>query len=308
MKNIYLLILICSLACNKSMNNNTQQPYVIILGIAQDAGYPQANCNKKCCADVWENLTLTKYVSCLAIVDPISKEQWIFDATPDIKFQLRLLEKHSKINPINGIFLTHAHIGHYTGLMQLGREVIGTQNLPVYAMEKMSSFLKNNAPWNQLIKIKNINLITISNDSLIKLNERISILPFLVPHRDEYSETVGYKIITNKKTLIFIPDIDKWEDWNVDIIKLIKEVDYAFLDGTFYKNGELGRDMSEIPHPFVAESMELFSSLSKKDKQKIYFTHFNHTNPLLQKNSKAKKEVFKLGFNIAKQGEVINLQ
>ena len=257
---IFTLFFYC---CNGEMKSEFMEPYLVVLGTAQDAGFPQANCNKKCCEDAWNIPEKRKFVSCIAIVDPKSKQQWIFDATPDIKFQLRLLEKHSKINPINGIFLTHAHIGHYTGLMQLGREVIGTKNLPVYAMQKMSSFLKNNAPWNQLIKIKNINLITISNDSPIKLNERISILHFLVPHRDEYSETVGYKIITNKKTLIFIPDIDKWEAWNVDIVKLIKEVDYAFLDGTFYKNGELGRDMSEIPHPFVAESMELFSSLSK---------------------------------------------
>ena len=241
----------------------------------------------------------------MALVDPISKEQWIFDATPDVKFQLQLLEKKSGINPLSGVFLTHAHMGHYTGLMHFGREVMGCNNLPVYCMERMQNFIKTNAPWEQLVKIKNIKLKLLRNDSAIELNQRISVTPFLVPHRDEYSETVGYKITANNKSLIFIPDIDKWEQWETNITELIKKVDYAFLDATFYKNGELKRDMSEIPHPFVEESMELFSNLSETDKQKVHFIHFNHTNPLLIENSTAQKEVLENGFNLAKEGQSI---
>jgi len=137
------------------------------------------------------------------------------------------------------------------------------------------------------------------------LNERIEIKPFLVPHRDEFSETVGYEIIINKKSLIFIPDIDKWEKWEKNIKELIQKVDYAFLDATFYKNGELKREMSEIPHPFVEESMELFSKLSDADKQKVHFIHLNHTNPLLIEESSAQKEVITKGFNLAKEGQII---
>ena len=282
-------------------------PFAVVLGTAQDGGYPQANCNKTCCEKVWKNPKLSKYVSCIALVDPISNQQWLFDATPDIKFQLQLLEKKSGINPLSGVFLTHAHIGHYSGLMQLGREVMGVKNLPVYTMKRMKDFLKKNAPWNQLVKINNIKLKNLLNGRDVSLNENITIMPFLVPHRDEYSETVGYLIKTKKNSLIYIPDIDKWEDWTVDIVELIKTVDYALLDATFYKNGELGRDMSEIPHPFVTESMQLFSGLSTLDKNKIHFIHFNHTNPLLIKNSSEQKNVLNKGFRIAKQGDVIQL-
>jgi pyrroloquinoline quinone biosynthesis protein B len=137
------------------------------------------------------------------------------------------------------------------------------------------------------------------------LNENIKVTAFLVPHRDEFSETVGYEVTINNKSLIFIPDIDKWEKWDRDIVEIIKQTDYSFLDATFYKNGELKRDMSEIPHPFVEESMELFSELSEKDKAKLHFIHFNHTNPLLQEVSAAKKEVIEKGFNLAKEGQII---
>ena len=287
------------------MKNKEENPYIVVLGVAQDAGYPQAGCNKTCCEYAWKDHSKRKNVSCLAIVDPISKEQWIFDATPDVKFQLQLLEEKSSFNPLSGIFLTHAHIGHYTGLMHFGKEVMGSRNLPVYCMEKMQDFIKTNAPWDQLVKIGNINLKLLQNDSSIVLNERITVTPFLVPHRAEYSETVGYKIEVNKKSLIFIPDIDKWELWGKKITELIKKVDYAFLDGTFYKNGELNRDMSEIPHPLVKESMNLFSRLSLVDKQKIHFIHMNHTNPLLIEGSQAQKEVKKKGFNIAEEGSIV---
>ena len=299
------IIILATLACNKPMKENEKNPYIVVLGVAQDAGYPQAGCNKDCCKDAWENPAKRKNVSCLALVDPISKKQWIFDATPDVKFQLQLLEKKSGINPLGGVFLTHAHIGHYTGLMHFGREVMGCNNLPVYCMERMQNFIKTNAPWNQLVEIENINLKLLKNDSSIELNQRISVTPFLVPHRDEYSETVGYKIKATNKSLIFIPDIDKWKQWETSITELIKKVDYAFLDATFYKNGELKRDMSEIPHPFVEESMELFSNLSEKDKQKVHFIHFNHTNPLLINGSNSQKEVSEKGFNLAREGQII---
>ena len=282
-------------------------PYLMILGITQDTGYPQINCSESCCEVAWDKTELKKMTTSLAIVDPISNQQWILDATPNITEQLHLLNKTSGIKNIEGIFITHAHIGHYTGLMYFGKEGMNTSKIPVYVMPKMKKFLEKNAPWSQLVKSKNISLNLIKDQSFIQLNERIRITPFLVPHRDDYSETVGYKIQTKSKSSIFIPDIDKWEIWDKDIISIVKDTDYAFLDGTFYKNGELDRDMSQIPHPFIEESMELFSILPNRDKNKIYFIHMNHTNPLLIENSKEKNKVHKNGFNVAVQGTCFNL-
>ena len=282
-------------------------PYLMVLGITQDTGYPQINCSESCCEVAWGETELKKMTTSLAIVDPISNQQWILDATPNITEQLHLLNKTSGIKNIEGIFITHAHIGHYTGLMYFGKEGMNTSKIPVYVMPKMKKFLEKNAPWSQLVKSKNISLNLIKDQSFIQLNERIRITPFLVPHRDDYSETVGFKIQTTSKSSIFIPDIDKWEIWDKDIISIVKDTDYAFLDGTFYKNGELNRDMSQIPHPFVEESMELFSILPNSDKNKIYFIHMNHTNPLLIENSKEKNNVIKNGFNVAVQGSYFYL-
>ena len=304
MKYIIILISILLLACNTA-EKAPQTPYVMVLGVAQDAGYPQMNCKKECCKAAWENSKLQKMTSCLAIIDPTTNQQWIIDATPNIKEQLQLLKSKSGTEKIDGVLLTHAHMGHYSGLIHFGREVMGTNNIPVFAMPKMTTFLKENGPWSQLVEIENISLRKLKSDSTFNLNKNIKVTPFLVPHRDEFSETVGYKITINEKILLFIPDIDKWQKWETNITELIKKVDYAFLDATFYKNGELKRDMSEIPHPFVEESMELFSTLTETDKQKVHFIHFNHTNPLLIEGSASQKEVTEKGFKLAKEGQII---
>ena len=298
----YLFILLLFTSFNYPKE---EKPYVVILGIAQDAGYPQVGCNKECCQKVYEKKTTKQLVSCIAIVDPVSHQKWIIDATPDFPEQIKMLDDHQS-GDISGIFLTHAHIGHYTGLMYLGREAMNANNIPVYAMPRLYDYIKTNGPWSQLVTLHNIGLRKLKADSIVQLNERISIQPLSVPHRDEFSETVGYLIKAGWKSVLFIPDIDKWNKWEKDIREFVQQCDYLFLDGTFYKDDELpGRNMAEIPHPFVPESMELFNKLRVEDKRKIWFLHFNHTNPLLRKESAEYKEVRNRGFNVASQGQLI---
>lgn len=289
----------------------TDEHYLVILGNVQDAGYPQIGCMKACCKEHWNPAVQKKMITSLGIVDRIRRETWMFEASPDFKYQTKLLSNELDPNQFtlpSGIFLTHGHIGHYVGLMHLGREAMGAKKVPVYAMPRMKYYLETSGPWSQLVDLENIKLNSLKADSLISLSNEIKVIPFLVPHRGEYTETVGYRIISPKKKILFIPDIDKWNQWERDIKKEIEAVDIALLDATFFKNGEVGnRDMSEIPHPFVEESMALFASLPKEERAKVHFIHFNHTNPILQENSSAKKEVLDQGYNIAEEGLKIAL-
>jgi len=299
MKFVYLLIAFFFVSFHPALE---KKPFIIVLGIAQDAGYPQIGCNKECCKKMKK--AKKQMVSCIAVVDPVSNQKWIFDATPDLPEQLKMLDTHQS-GDISGIFLTHAHIGHYTGLMYLGREAMNANKIPVYAMPGMFNFIKTNGPWSQLVTLNNIELRKLKADSIVQLNERVSVQPLLVPHRDEFSETVGYLIRIKKQSILYIPDIDKWNKWEKDIGELVKQCDYLLLDGTFFNDGELpGRNMAEIPHPFVQESMELFNNLDVSEKRKIWFTHFNHTNPLLREKSFQSKMVRHRGFNVAYQNLV----
>ena len=245
----------------------------------------------------------SKKVSSIAIVDPTNKQQWIIDASPDFKEQLYNLQEQTSLYNLDGILLTHAHIGHYLGLAYLGKEAMNTEKVKVFCMKRMINFLNNNGPWDQLIKNDNIYLSKIKKDKEFELNKNIKVIPFTVPHRDEYSETVCFLIISKQKKLIYIPDIDKWNRWDQSIVELIKSVDYAFLDATFFDGNELpNRDMNQVPHPFVVESTTLFQSLSAEDRAKVHFIHINHTNPIANPESGATKTVLEAGFQIAREG------
>ena len=284
--------------------SNDGPDYIQVLGIVQDAGYPHIGCEKDCCSVLSPG---EYFVSCLGLVDKTNNKRYLFEATPDIHNQLNLVEKFPNGNIVDGIFLTHAHIGHYTGLMYLGREGLGGDNIKVYALKRMVKFLTKNGPWDQLVKLNNISLQTISNNKFVKLSENILVIPIKVPHRDEYSETVGYKIIGKSKKLLFIPDIDKWDEWEKSIVDEVKLVDYAFIDGTFYNGSELNRDMSEIPHPSIEETLELFSNQPLAEKNKIYFIHINHTNPILTNKNGVRDLILNAGFNIAEKGLKLSL-
>ncbi len=283
-------------------------PYVVVLGIAQDGGYPHAGCNRSCCQDAFTNPARGRHVSSLAIVDPGSGERWIIDCTPDFRFQLkdlgRLQPAREGRPPLDGILLTHAHIGHYSGLVHLGREVMGTRNVPVFAMPRMAEFLRSQGPWSQLVSLGNIQLRPLEAEKPIALNERITVTPILVPHRDEFSETVGFQVQGPRRQVLFIPDIDKWERWDRQIEKMVVQSDRAYLDGTFFTTDELpGRDISEIPHPFIIESIRRFAVLPDQQREKIRFIHLNHTNPALERGSAARKQVNRAGMAVARQGE-----
>ncbi len=293
-------------------------PYLYVLGIAQDGGVPQAGSFDD---TAWSDPKARRLPTSLGLIDPAGGRRWLFDATPAFPEQLYRLHKESakadgetprdRENVLDGIFLTHAHIGHYTGLVHLGHEVMGAELVPVYAMPRMANFLELNGPWSQLIDYQNIVINRIQAALPVHLGGDITVTPVVVPHRQEFSEVVGYRIEGPKRSVLFIPDIDSWEEWDelgVRIEDEIKKVDVALLDGTFFENGEIpGRDMSDFPHPFITHSMERFSKLSKREKKKIRFIHLNHTNPALVAKSDAWKKVISRGFRIAEEGERISL-
>lgn len=303
------LAAIFALVIAAAIDVSAASPYVLVLGAGQDAGVPQMGCDSPFCREVWANARLRQMVSSIALVDPDSRERWIFDATPDLPDQFEMLKvaTRDRTNRIDGIFLTHAHIGHYTGLMYLGRESMGSNGVRVYAMPRMRQMLEQNAPWSQLVILRNIAIQPLGAKTEVTLNKRITIEPFLVPHRDEFSETVGYRVKTATKTLVFIPDIDKWSKWQTPLADVVKTSDYLLIDGTFYADGEINRPMSEVPHPFVTETMDLLKTLSARERAKVYFIHFNHSNPLVQGNAAKLGEVRRRGFRVATRGLRLNL-
>ncbi len=310
-----LLLVFCLCAstgvARPQQENKDRRPEVVVLGIAQDGGVPQPGTSEH---QGWTNDSMSRNVACLGLLDPESGARWLIEATPDFPEQLQHLDRllpTESAPGLQGIFLTHAHIGHYTGLMYLGHEVMGARGVPVFVLPRMYEFLSQSGPWDQLVRLENIVLNRMTADKTITLNERVRVTPFLVPHRQEYTEVAGFRIEGPEKSVLFIPDIDSWEEWDslgTRIDDLLAGVDRAYLDATFFANGEIpNRDMSGFPHPFITHSMERFSNLPAAEKRKVRFIHLNHTNPALWPDSDARLRILQNGFNVAEEGERFKL-
>ena len=303
---ICIVILIFSFSSVFSQNHDS--PFIYILGNVQDAGLPHIGCESKICIDAF-NQKKQYYVTSLALIDKENQEYSLFDVTPNITEQLLMISKdifEQFILP-NNIFITHAHIGHYTGLMYFGREALGSKGIKVNVLPRMYDFISNNGPWSQLVKLGNISLNKINFRDNIEIKPNLSVIPIQVPHRDEFSETSAFLIQGPNKAALYLPDIDKWSKWSISLIEILKNVDYAFIDATFYTNDEINRDIAEIPHPLVIETMDLLSELPDYQKDKVYFIHMNHTNQMLDPNSDITRDVLSRGFNIARLGQKFHL-
>lgn len=291
-------------------------PFALVLGTAQDGGLPQLGGNSEQDLAARQDPKRRRLVASLLVVDPGSEERFLIDATPDIREQVEIADRAAPQTgtaagrpPLFGaIALTHAHVGHYAGLMHLGREAYGASGQRVLASKRMARFLETNGPWDLLMKLKHIAIERFTADKPVALNARLSIAPIAVPHRDEYSDTCGFVVKGPRRSLLWLPDIDKWEKWDRRIEDVIASVDAAFVDGTFFDATELpGRAMSEVPHPFIAESLARFASLPEKERRKIVFVHLNHTNPAATPGSKAEQEILKAGMRVAREGERVAL-
>lgn len=305
-----LTFLTCDNRASESTSLDSTPPVIHVLGTIQDGGSPHIGCDRICCRNLFLRPATDRQVVSLGLIDADNGKSFLFEATPDLPAQWHHLQKLSggKMKWPDGIFLTHAHMGHYSGLMHLGREALGSQEVPVYAMPRMMQFLQENGPWSQLVELKNITLMPLEDEQKVQASDALGIIPIEVPHRDEFSETVGYRIVGPNRSVLFIPDINKWDQWDRLLEDELREVDRAYLDATFYDVDEVGyRDMAEIPHPFMIETMDLLQELPQKERSKVHFIHMNHTNPCLDETSAAYREVRERGFNIARLGDSFSL-
>jgi len=286
-------ILLCALGAARSAPPG---PEAVVLGIAQDGGVPHAGCLQKLCVEVRRDPSRKRLVASLGLLDPSAAKRFLIDATPDFAEQM------DRLGGIpDGILLTHAHIGHYLGLAQLGREVLGAKKVPVYCTSSMARFLRENRPWSRLIALENIAIREIEPGVETELTPALRVTAIRVPHRDEDSDTVAYLVRGPSRKVLWLPDIDKWEKWDRKIEEMAADEDLvSFLDGTFFTADEIpGRPIADIPHPLVLETVARFGG--KRPAGQVFFVHLNHTNRLLW-DAAAESGLEKSGFRVAKQG------
>ncbi len=289
----------------------------VVLGTAQDGGLPQAGCDCARCAAARRDPGRRRHVASLALQLPASGRTWLIDATPDLGEQLetvRRLRPHPAggpdRQPVDGILLTHAHVGHYLGLAFLGFESVDSHELPVWASARMAAFLRGNGPWSLLVARRNIALREIQPGVPLQLAEGLGVTALTVPHRDELSDTLAFLVRGPRRTLLYVPDTDSWTAWPLPLPELLRRerVDLALLDGTFHSAGELpDRDVRTIGHPLMTATMELLREPVRQGAVRVFFTHLNHSNPALDPDSPERRGLAAAGFAVLEEGQRLEL-
>ncbi len=266
---------------------------VEVLGNVQDGGVPHLGCNCDICEKARKDKDYQKYVSSLILKENDDKDsiRYLIDPTADIRFQI-------VGDYIDGIFASHGHLGHITGLLYFGRESLDATKLPVYCTEKTKDFIMKNDPYRLLIDRNNIEINEIEDGSEEEIQGGV-IEARQVPHRHLSTDALSFMIEGEEKKLYYLSDIDEWTD---KAVESVKEADIAIIDGTFWSRDEIDR-YEDVPHPPIKETMEKMRDFDTD----IYFTHLNHTNPALRENSDERKQMEEQGFGIVEQGQVFEI-
>ena len=299
-------------SCSTVSNSTSQGRFeTIVLGVAQDGGVPHVGCSKPCCVDARRS-GRRLYPACLAIHDRENGRLCLIECTPRIEPQLAMLHAIAGIEgrgrkPVDAVMLTHAHMGHYLGLAQFGKEVAATDKLPVFVSPRFAAYLRKNGPWKLMVENKNIVIHEIEPGTAFSPIPGIRVTPIPVPHRDEYSDTMAFQIRGPNKSVLFVPDVDSWKKKPGLLRCLVEGMDIAYLDATFYDGSELpDRIMALVQHPFITETMAALRDDAAARPGRFRFIHLNHTNPALH-DSGIRREIEAAGFRIAKQGERVGL-
>lgn len=287
------------------------EPHALVLGSVQDGGFPQAACYTPRC-DAGRALQAAgrgRFVASLALVEPAAERFYLVDATPDITRQLDLIDapafrlRAAARRPFDGIFLTHAHIGHYAGLAMLGREGMGIRETPVYCTAAMAQFLAANLPWRFLVEQGHVTLHPLALDQWHAIDPSLSVHLLKVPHRDEAADTVAFLFRGPAHSLLYLPDINAWHLWNRNLAEVVAAVDVALLDGTFWSLAELpGRTADDVPHPLMPQTMDALQVVVDRKEARVVLTHLNNSNPALDEGGPEQAEVARRGFEIAREG------
>jgi len=260
-----------------------------VLGNVQDGGVPHLGCSCDVCEAAREDRDKIKYSHSLLLKenDDSNSIRYLIGASADIRFQ-------TAGEVFDGIFLLDNHFTHLIGLLYLGEFSLEAENLPVYAPEFMQDYLMRNDPYRFLVDRENIDIQNIENGEVEELHG-VEITPHLTVKQSEHTGTFSYMIEGKEKTVYYAPLV--YQSWKREELEKIREADIAIIEGCFYQQDEVERYSEEPPHPLMPDTMD---ELEDADTD-IYFTHLNHTNPVLREDSEERKEMEERGFKLAEK-------
>lgn len=283
---------------------------VIVLGTAQDGGVPHAGCLCENCTAARTSGRRRLPVS-LGILS--GNEMAMVDATAAFEEQMFTLWSRTpasdtytgeRFQPPTTVILTHAHTGHYVGLWQLDRSVLAANGVRVIGPPLTIALLRANEPWVRMAQDGFIRLVAMPYGSPFEAVEGVQVTLIQAPHRSEWAtDTAALRIEGSGGSLLYVPDIDSWDEWDRDLIQTVSDVDVALLDGCFWQ----APNRKGVPHPPMLETMDRLREVVDTGRTRVMFTHLNHSNPAFTPDSDELRIVRERGFNVATEGDTFGL-
>ena len=235
------------------------------------------------------------------------------DTTQAFEEQMHLLwsrrpsssdHRQERYAPPELIILTHAHTGHYVGLWQFDRSVLAAPATTVLVPPRTAGLLKANEPWQAMIREGFLKIDSFEWDVELESIEGVAITPWQVPHRSEWpTDTAALHIRGPNSTVLYLPDIDFWDEWDRDVVEAVSGVDVAILDGSFWAQPT----SPDVPHPPIVETIERLQSVVDSGTSRVLFTHLNHSNPVAAISSAERQELESRGYGVAEDGMAIEI-
>lgn len=251
----------------------------------------------------------------------------LIDASPDLKLQM----EENRLNPheaksgdryerntrIDTVLLTHGHGDHCVGLFEFstGR----CFNIPTYGPPDLIQYLFGTEGEPQFFRglgrlaADYVQPLALEEGRRIRLLGGIEAEGFGIPHTSfsggAYfpSQTYGYEVSASGKRFVYAPDLS---DLTEEVLRRVEGADLFMLDGTFWWDNELERvsglkkTSRELGHVSIEESLEVLETI---DVKRVVYTHINHTNPILEPKSPLLDRLAEIGFEIARDGQIIAL-
>ncbi len=299
---------------------------ITVLGTASIGGVPEWDCTCPNCAAARKHTEHKRTRSSITVTLDEHKHI-LFDAGHDLKTQLEAnqltpnpetAEETYRETRLDSVFLTHGHADHTVGVAEFctGKSF----NLPLYAPPDLIDFLfgSETSPnyFGELGRLsKNyVDPCPLIEEATVTRLGEVDVRGFEIPHtqvledgRKYPSTTYAYEIEHDEKRVIYAPDLG---ELSPRLLNRLEGVDVFLMDATFWWNNELDR-VSGIPvtsyqlgHVPQEASVEL---LKDRGIGRVIYTHFNHTNPVLDKSGHYRKIVENAGQEISYDGMKIVL-
>lgn len=261
---------------------------VEVLGNAQDGGVPHLGCSCQNCEAVRNGNKEPLYVNSLLLKEDGSDNsvRYLIGATPDIRFQI--VGKF-----IDGVFVSDSQMADMLGLLHFGKPVRDAKGVPVYSTPEVLEYLEENDPYKLLVDRENIEAHPVEPGEEVDVQGG-KVTPVEVNHYGE-NRTLAFMIEGEGKKLFYMSQTDEWRE---DNLEKVKEADIAIIDGCFWTPDEIDR-YEEVLHPPIKQSLDRLEDVDTE----IYFTHFNHTNPVIREDSDERQELEERGFGVVEKGD-----